>query len=70
MPSESTFCKLIAWLHRKCAGPRASAEESQRLREASHTLNNEVMVLKGQVFKVKQSADELNDLVNQLQARH
>lgn len=60
------FCRFVGWLHRRCAGERATAEIPPRLREATHNLNNEVMILKGQVFKLGQSMDELTDLVTHM----
>jgi len=64
---NSSFCRFVEWLHRHCAGVHVYPELPLELREASHILQNEVMRLQGQVFKVRQSADELSDLVERTQ---
>lgn len=57
-------------MHRRCASNRApNSELPLALREAYHRHANEVMVLQRQVKRVKETSDELNDLVTHMQSQ-
>lgn len=67
MAHNNPFCTLIGWLNKRCSGVQATRPELPiQLREATHNLTNEVMRLQGQVLKVRQSADDLSELIEHM----
>lgn len=57
-------CRLIGFLHRKCSGHvQPPSEVPPALRDASHRLANDTMVLHQALRNVQNSAGALADLV-------
>lgn len=62
------LCRFVEWLHRRCSGKRDEVDPAPpALREASHSLNNEVMILHTQINRVKASAETLANVVDNIE---
>lgn len=71
MSSASPLCRLIEYLHAKCAGRVLDCQPAVplELREASHRLGNEVMILQKTAANLRRSADALSDLAEHMRVR-